>query len=69
MAGGHSRIRRCAIGTAALVYAFLLWVGAGLNKQAFDARTIVLLIALGIVGILLILLGVRAIRWTRRSQL
>lgn len=59
----------CALGTAVLVYAFLLWVGTGLNKQAFDAGTIVLLVALGIVGVLLILVGAKVVRRTRRSHL
>jgi hypothetical protein len=59
----------CALGAVVLGYAFLLWVGTGLNKQAFDAGTIVLLIALGIVGVLLNLVGMRVVRRRRRSHL
>ena len=57
----------CALGIAAAGYAFLLWVGTGLNKQAFDGGTIVVLVALGTMGVLLILAGAKVIRRTGKS--
>ncbi len=59
----------CALGFAALGYALLLWIGTGLNKQTFDAETIVGLLALGIMGALLILVGAKMARQMRRSDL
>jgi hypothetical protein len=41
----------CAIGAGVLAYAFLLWVGIGLDKQHFDAGTITYLIALGVIPV------------------
>ena len=58
----------CAIGTGVLAYAFLLWVGIGLDKQHFDAGTIVFLIALAVVGAALMLTGVIAVRRVRRGS-
>ena len=56
-----------AVGLAALGYALLLWVGIGLDKQTFDAGTTALLVALGVIGVLLILAGSKVIRRTGKS--
>lgn len=57
----------CVVGLAALGYALLVWVGIGIDKQAFDVGTIAFLSATGTFGAILILLGATVARRAYRS--
>jgi uncharacterized membrane protein len=57
----------CALGVAVLVFDFLVWVGTGLDKQAFDAGTVTFLAVLGVMGVLLILTGAKVVKRANKS--
>jgi hypothetical protein len=64
-----------SVGFATLVFAFLywifaffVWIGASLDKQSFDAGTIVLPVALSIAGTSLVIAGAWVIRITSKSE-
>jgi hypothetical protein len=50
------------------IFAFIVWIGASLDKQSFDAGTIVLPVVLSVAGVALSIAGAGVVRMTNRSD-